>query len=388
MPGGTVSLYILLWFLGIYLRLTMLIVPPLIPRLEAVLGFSTAQVALTMSTPALLIAGCALIGGWLVGRLGAVPTVAAGLVVIAVGSSLRSVPGGFVLFLAATAVMGAGIALMQTGMPTLAQAWIPARVGRATAVYSNGLLSGELISAALTGPLVTHVLSGHWLWAFTVWAIPVPLVVVALLRRGAHPARSQDEAPRPRITAPLSWRDPLIWKIALLLGSAGGLYLSGNVFLAPILAASGRGALLDACLGTLNGFQLISSGLLVLYADRLLGRRWPLLAATGGAIAMVPAMLWLPGHAVILAAGLFGFSTSSMLIFGLALPAWLVPPKQIARLAAGSFAAGNAVVFLAPAIAGWVKDVTGLVSAGFVPVIALALLSMAVSGGLHPRREH
>jgi len=383
-------MYVLLWSIGLYMRLTVLVVPPLIPRLESMLGFSTSQVAVITSLPALLIGAGALVGGWLVGRAGVIPTIVTGLLVTGLGSTIRSVPVAFAPFLAATVVMGAGIALIQTSMPTLARGWMPERVGRGTAVYSNGLLVGELVAAGLTGPLATHVLGDAWQWAFAIWALPIPVIVVAVLVHGRGGMQTQSERSEQLVAAHLSWRHPLIWKVAILLGTAGGLYFTGNVFLSSVLAESGRASLLDTGLAALNGFQLFSSGLLIVFADRLLGRRWPLLVIVGGALLAVPAVLWAPGDWVVLAAGVFGFFTSSMLIFALTLPAWLVPPDQVARLAAGAFAVGNGIVFAAPVIAGWIKDATGSAAAGFLPVVVLGLITMALSGGIHPhavRRE-
>lgn len=44
-------IYGLLWGLGLCLRLTVLVVPPLIPQLKAVLGFTSGEVAIAISLP-------------------------------------------------------------------------------------------------------------------------------------------------------------------------------------------------------------------------------------------------------------------------------------------------------------------------------------------------
>jgi CP family cyanate transporter-like MFS transporter len=374
--------YVLLWFLGLYLRLTVLIVPPLSLQLKEVLGFSSGQVATATTLPSLLIGGCALIAGWLIARFGSVRTVLAGLLIMATGSALRSIPEGFVLFVLATVVMGAGIALMQVGMPMLARAWVPERIGRASAVWANGLLVGELAGAGLTGPLVTYVLGDQWLLAFTVWVAPVPLIAFALAGR-----RGQDVVVPPSAAhvARVSWRDPLLWRIALLMASAGALYYACNIFLPQILANAGRADLVHLGLASLNGTQLISSGLLMLYADRLLGQRWPLLVTIGVTIAMVPALLWLPGPAAIVAAGVFGFTVSALFVIVLALPAWLVPVHQVARLAAGVIAVGNVLAFVVPTVGGWLTDLTGSIAIGFMPAVLISLLAMAASADIRRR---
>src|SRR5690606_1594957 len=84
--------YLILWLLGLYLRLTVMIVPPLSLQLEAALGFSTGQVAMAVSLPSLLIGGGALVSAGLIARFGVLATVAGGISIMALGSALRSLP--------------------------------------------------------------------------------------------------------------------------------------------------------------------------------------------------------------------------------------------------------------------------------------------------------
>ena len=176
----TLLIYGLLWCLGLYLRLTVLIVPPLIPQLKAALGFSSGEVAIATSLPLVTLALGGLAAGWLLARLGVKACMLGGLVIMAVGSALRSLPEAFLPFMMATILMGAGIACMQAAMPVLAKLWAPQRIGRASAVYTNGLLVGELLAAGATAPLADAWLGGHWQWAFALWVLPVPLLMLAL----------------------------------------------------------------------------------------------------------------------------------------------------------------------------------------------------------------
>ncbi len=57
-----------------------------------------------------------------------------------------------------TVVTAFGVAVMQPSLPPLVRAWVPQRIGFATAVYTNGLLIGEILPAALTIPLVLPML--------------------------------------------------------------------------------------------------------------------------------------------------------------------------------------------------------------------------------------
>ncbi len=315
--------YGLLWCLGLYLRLTVLVVPPLIPQLKAVLGFTGGEVAIATSLPLVTLAVGGLATGWLLARLGVRHCMLGGLAVMAIGSGLRSLPDAFPPFTLATLLMGAGIALMQAAMPVLAKLWAPERIGRASAVYTNGLLVGELLAAGATGPLVAAWLGAQWQWAFALWVAPVPLLMLALVVGGRRLPAMTSGARAAGLILP-DIRDGRMWRLVALLGAAAALYFTGNVFLPPLLEESDRLALLAPSLTALNGAQMVSSALLILYADRLMGRPRPLIAITALALLALPLMLWLPGSGVVWAAGVFGFFTSALFIFVLELPAWLV----------------------------------------------------------------
>ena len=58
--------------------------------------------------------------------------------------------------------------------------WLPEKIGLATAVYSNGLLVGELLAVPLTLPVVLPLVGGSWRLSFVAWSVPV-LATAALV---------------------------------------------------------------------------------------------------------------------------------------------------------------------------------------------------------------
>ncbi|MBB3192255.1 CynX/NimT family MFS transporter [Halomonas cerina] len=369
-------IYALLWCLGLYLRLTVLVVPPLIPQLKAVLAFTGGEVAIATSLPLVTLALGGLAAGWLLARVGVLPGMLLGLATMAGGSALRSLPEGFLAMMAATVVMGMGIAFMQAAMPVLAKLWAPGRIGRASAVYTNGLLVGELLAAGATGPLVAAWLGEQWQWAFALWVAPVPLLMLTLAVGSRRlPATGRGSSSAELVLPALN--DSRMWRLVTLLGAAAALYFTGNVFLPPLLEASGRLALLSPSLIALNGAQMLSSALLILYADRLMGRPRPLVAIIALALAALPLMLWLPGLHVVWAAGVFGFFTSALFIFVLALPAWLVRVEALPRLMGGVLFFGYLLVFAITVLGGWLSDLSGTVALAFLPTLLISLMAMA-----------
>ena len=150
----------LLWLAGNALRLSLLAMPPVLAQVQADLAMSGTQVGILNGLPVALFALAALPGSLLIARIGAVPALVAGLLIAAIGSALRGIVPGVLTLYAATTLMGAGIAVMQPAFPAVVRQWLPDRIGFATAVYTNGLIVGEIIPVALMMPLVLPLTGG------------------------------------------------------------------------------------------------------------------------------------------------------------------------------------------------------------------------------------
>ena len=112
-----------------------------------------------------------------------------GLLLTALGGALRGAWPDVIWLYAMTIMTGAGVAIMQVTMPPAVRSWTPGRIGFATAVYTNGLLIGEILPVALMLPLVLPLVGGSWQWGFVVWSVPVVVIAVLVLafapRQGA-----------------------------------------------------------------------------------------------------------------------------------------------------------------------------------------------------------
>src|SRR5260370_37035410 len=88
-PRQFVTVALLLWLLGVALRLTVLAVPPLIPVIQADLMLSGTEVGLLAGLPVILFAVAALPGSILIARFGALQTLLFGLLLTAAGGGPR-----------------------------------------------------------------------------------------------------------------------------------------------------------------------------------------------------------------------------------------------------------------------------------------------------------
>ena len=366
----------LLWLAGNGLRITILAVPPVIPSIRTEFGMSETQVGILTGLPQVLFACTAVIGSLLIARFGALMTLIAGLFATAAGSALRGLAPDVALLYAATIITGFGVAIMQPSLPPLVRTWLPRRIGFGTAVFTNGLLVGEILPVALTIPLLLPLLAGSWRASFLVWSVPVALIafVVLLLAprdtavRGAAAQRWWPD-----------WSDPLIWKLGIALGSANAMYFTTNAFLPDYLHHLGRADLVSPALTALNVGQIPASLILLAIAGRIERSIWPHILCGAVAIAAMTGIIMLPGPGIVVCAGVVGFCAASILILMLAMPALLAPQGEVHRVAGAMFTISYSLAVITPVLSGLAWDLTGAASSAFVPIAGCAFVLIVVA---------
>jgi CP family cyanate transporter-like MFS transporter len=382
MPGFFVAVA-LLWLSGNALRLTILAIPPVIPMMKADLNLSATEVGVLAGIPVILFSAAALPGSLLIARWGPVRTLVAGLLISGIASGLRGASNTALALDAATVMVGLGVAIMQPAMPPLVRLWLPHHVGFGTAVYTNGLLVGEILPVALTLPLVIPLTGGGWRWSLVTWGGVV--VVIAVGVAVLAPRAKRAEAATFRLRGWPNWRSSLIWRLGLVFGTVNSIYFATNSFLPVYLASAGRNGAISGALTALNIGQLPASLVLLVMADRLAGRAWPYALAGAGAILGVGGVVFAPGNGTIAAAGLLGFTCGATLILTLALPPLLCRPEEVGSTTAAMFTMSYGSAVVTPIVSGTVWDITGVPAAAFVPigVCAAVLLAFAPTMKFH-----
>jgi len=339
------------------MRLTLLAVPPLLPIIHQELGLDEKGVAALSGLPVLLFGVAALPGAFLMARFGPHTALILGVTTIGISSALRGLGDSAVWLFAMTFAMGVGIAVSQPTLAVLVSQWFkePRWISRATGVWSNGFLVGEVLSAALTLPLVLPLV-GTWQAALAVWSVPV-LVTALLLALAPRTAAS---AMSLQTTLP-DWRDPRLWQLGVLQSSASLIYFGANTFIP-------------------DG-QLPASLVIGLVPMRVLARRATSVAVGAAIAAALFVVITLPGPSTVAAAGVFGFCAAYILILSFALPALLAGGSGAARLSAGTFAISYTLAFLVTLLAGAIWDTSHVAASAFLPVLASSVIVI----GLGPR---
>jgi CP family cyanate transporter-like MFS transporter len=369
----------LLWCAGLSVRVLLLSVAPLLPRIHSDLHLDETEIGVLTGLPVVLFATTTVLGSLLIARLGARRALVAGLLVAAAGGAARGAGGGAALLFAMTVVMGLGIAVSQPALPSAAQLWCAGRTGLATAVYSNGMLVGEIAAASLTAPLLLSLVGGWWRPALSVWALPVAATALAVAtatppeapRRDASPARWWPD-----------WRSTRTWRLGLILGCASITYFGSNTFIPEYLKARGEAALIAPALTSLNLLQLPASFLVAALPGRLIGRRAPLLAAGALILAGVVGLLATDGWWVVLWAGILGFAAGLVFVLSLALPPLLSAAGDVHRLSAAMFTITYLCGFLGGLCGGALWDLTGMPATAFAPLLGASALMAVLAWGL------
>ena len=379
----TAVIFALLWLAGAGMRLTILAVPPVLPLIHAELALTATEIGLLASLPVALFALAALPGSLLVARLGTRTTLIGGLAIVAIGSGLRGLSLSAAELYATTILMGSGVAILQPTLPAIVRQWLPERIAFGTAIYTNGLIMGEIVPVMLTLSLVLP-LAGDWRRDLAAWSLPVALtaLLVALLAPRGQALSAAATAPSRRWWP--NWQKPLIWRLGLLFGCINSLYFGINAFLPDYLTAGGRGALIGPALTAFNFGQLPASLLLLPLARRSERRAWPYLVAALLDIAGLVALVTLDSQWIVAAAGLLGFAVGGSFILGLTLPPLLSAPEEVAMNSAAVFTVSYAGAVAVAIVSGAIWDVTGVPTLVFAPML-LASLGLAGAARLMRR---
>jgi len=374
---------LLLWLAGVYLRIPILVAPPLAPFIGGELALSQTLTGALTTLPILMLAIGAMPGSLSISRIGPRNTLALAMVVMVIGSAGRGLAPDTLTLMLTSAVMGLGIAMMQPALPALLPRWLePKHLAFGSAIYMNGMLMGEFIGAGITLPVIMPLLDNSWRATMLAWSLPALLVVTALFlpkRDLARPTRKVAWLP--------DWKNPLTLKLGLLLGVSGSLFFGVNAYLGAFLEQRGEFDNLTEALFWYNFAQVVASLIMLKMARYWVGKKAPLIIMLILSLLGTIGMLVFTGWWAIASATFMSFTAGVLLIMMVALPPLLVPASDTGRLSAGNFLVGYTIAFTVPMLGGLLSDWTGDIRHAIAVMIAYGILVSPLAIKLNLQRQ-
>ncbi|HAS76288.1 MAG TPA: MFS transporter [Marinobacter adhaerens] len=382
-PAKLLPVAVLLWLAGVYLRIPVLVAPPLAPFISDELALTQALTGALTTLPILMLAIGSMPGSLAIARIGPRNTLALAMVIMVIGSAGRGLMPDTLTLMIASAVMGIGVSMMQPSLPALLPRWLePHPLALGSAIYMNGMLMGEFIGAGITLPVLMPLLDNSWRATLVAWSLPALLVAAALFlpkRDRAKPVRKVAWLP--------DWHNPLTLRIGLLLGLSGSLFFGLNAYMGNLLQHQGQFDKLPDALFWYNLAQVFASLIMLKMARYWVGRRGVI--ATLASISLLGAIgaVMLTGWWSIVSATLMSLVAGMLLILLVAIPPLVVSAAETGRLSAGTFLVGYTVAFCVPMLGGVVADWTGDARHALMLMITYGLLVLPLAFTLNLERK-
>jgi len=382
-PAKLLPVAVLLWLAGVYLRIPVLVAPPLAPFISNELALTQALTGALTTLPILMLAIGSMPGSLAIARIGPRNTLALAMVIMVIGSAGRGLMPDTLTLMIASAVMGIGVSMMQPSLPALLPRWLePHHLALGSAIYMNGMLMGEFIGAGITLPVLMPLLDNSWRATLVAWSLPALLVAAALFlpkRDRAKPVRKVAWLP--------DWHNPLTLRIGLLLGLSGSLFFGLNAYMGNLLQHQGQFDKLPDALFWYNLAQVFASLIMLKMARYWVGRRGVI--ATLASISLLGAIgaVMLTGWWSIVSATLMSLVAGMLLILLVAIPPLVVSAAETGRLSAGTFLVGYTVAFCVPMLGGVVADWTGDARHALMLMITYGLLVLPLAFTLNLERK-
>jgi len=133
-----------------------------IAMIQRDLSLSGTEIGLLSGIPVVVFAIFAAPGSIMVARIGVRGALLGGLVIAVAGTLLRTGASNAWQLYLTSVLMSVGIAIMQPSMAAAVREWLPQRSAFGTAVYTNGLIMGEIIPVATMLSLILPYFDDNW----------------------------------------------------------------------------------------------------------------------------------------------------------------------------------------------------------------------------------
>jgi len=314
-------------------------------------------------------------------RFGMERVVLVALVVLTVGTVLRSLPAMAALWVG-TLLIGSAIAIGNVLLPSLIKRDFPTHISIATGAYTAAMVGVAALASGLSVPLALG-LAGGWRSSLGVWAALTAvgaMVWTLRMRSGAPVQVGPEPVVQPTASpAPSMWRSAVAWQVTLFVCWQSTTFYVLITWLPAIETSHGVSAVSAGWHLFLYQMMVIVSGLAV---TAVMGRHND--QRLTGATATIPLAVAMLGlllapELVLVWVILAGLGSGSAFVLALSLIALRTrTPAETARLSGMAQSIGYLVGMIGPIAAGWISDSTGSWRLVIAAIMVLALTQTVV----------
>ena len=363
------------WFVAINLRAGSIAVSPILPLIKADLALSYAQTGLLFAVPTLLMAVFGLPGGMLADSLG--------LTLILAGTALRAATSGFLALTIWTAVLGAGMGIANPGLTRMVKNRFSDMPGTATGIFTSGFITGATAASWLTIPYLLSW-TGSWRGTFIVWSGFALLALLAWQILAKEDKTSGGG--RPDLSG--IWRDKTVWKLNIIFLSMNLSFYAIASWIPTYYQELGKSLEYGALILTTFLITGLPSSLVVPYlTDRISGKKWGLIISCLTFLPTIFVLMFFPLAAPFALAAVMGITSTGIFALSFVLPLYYVDASKVGSVAGMNLLVGYGGSFIGPFTLGLVHDLTGSFVAGWLIVVAILAVLMAVAWSL-PKKTY
>lgn len=239
---------------------------PLIGLIRIESTFSNSLLGLITTLPLLVFALLSPLVPSLARYLGNEKALFAGLLILALGIVVRSIPMVGSLFVG-TLLIGVGIVVGNVLLPSLIKDRLPKEIGKMTGLYSTAMVGFAALASGVSVPLAER-LKGGWRAALGFWMITAVLAIIIWLPQLKYKGQVLTYHQKGL------WTSPLAWQVTLFMGLQSFCFYIIIAWLPEILVSYGTNISQAGWLLAFNQFISIPGALWApIVAERMTQQR-------------------------------------------------------------------------------------------------------------------
>ncbi|HLR04014.1 MAG TPA: MFS transporter [Virgibacillus sp.] len=368
---------------GFNLRPAITSVGPLLGTIRDDMHLENWSAGLITSLPLIAFAVVSPLAPKIGRRIGNERAVLFGMVLLFIAVGMRSIPQPSLLFIG-TAIVGAGIAMMNVLLPAVIKEKFPHKVGQMTSVYTTSMAIMASLASGLSVPLAMGAGLG-WELALVSWGIVAIIgiaVWIVIIKR--EPVSSENRYEESSQSASLAklLKSPLAWQVSFFMGLQSFLFYVMVSWLPEMMYSFGFSINAAGWLASYAQFVGLPTMFLTpVLAEKYANQQGIVLAIGGGAtIGFIGLLFGGPLPLIFIWVTIIGFASAGSISLSLAMLGMRARNAQQASTLSGmAQSIGYVFAAVGPLFIGLLFDLN---DSWTVPLIAIIIVSvlMTLSG--------